>query len=155
LGYTQDLQHRLRHWLKDLSPEQCVALANTGGQIEETVAWLQSTVEGARAQINGFLSVFRRAVPGRREVYQLPPPQYPDGKVDHWHNLYDPTDPVAAPPGLGDPTLADEYLSDGRERVHDITITNLGGHPHSEVGYLEAPQTVRLVRDFLLRHPTT
>jgi pimeloyl-ACP methyl ester carboxylesterase len=152
LGYTQNLQGQLRGWLKDLSPEDAVALAGVGGRVEETVAWVSETVEGARTGIQDFFSRFRRRGTARRDVYFLPVPEFPDGKVDRWYNIYDPTDPVAAPPGVGDPKLTDKYLSGGMQRVYDVAIRNPGNHPHSEVGYLETLQTTWLVKDFLSRH---
>lgn len=154
LGYAQEVQGKLRTWLENLEPEEAVRLANVGAHVEETVAWVKDTADAARKQIDGFFSGLRRrgGASRRRGAYMLPAPQFPDGKVDNWFNIFDPADPVASPPYIGDPTLADEYLSGGRERVFDITITNAGGHPHSEVGYLEAHQTTWIVKDFLLRH---
>ena len=152
LGYAQDLQAQIPRWLAELDAEHLVRLAGVGAQAEEAMAWISSTIDVAKQRIDGFFASLRRAAPrAARGVYALPAPRFPDGKVERWYNLYDPTDPVAAPRAFGDPTLADEYLSEGRQRVLDIAIANAGGHPHGEVGYLEALQTVLLVKDFLLR----
>jgi len=151
LGYTQELQGKLRVWLDELDEPQAIALAQAGAKFEETAAWIANTLGTAKQQIDSF---FRRQDPTalvRRDVYRLPAPSFPDGSVDRWFNIYDRSDPVAAPPIVGRPALTGTYLSAGRQRVYDVAITNPGNHPHSEVGYLESLQTVWLVRDFLLR----
>lgn len=151
LGWVQRLQENLDGWLRDLDPERAVSIAEVGARIEDAVAWTKQMIDAARNRIEDVLAQFgtRRRV--RRGTYVLPKPRYPSEAVTRWFNIYDPTDPVAAPPIFGDPRLVDKYLADDRERVYDIAITNRGGHPHSEVGYLHALQTVWLVKDFLQR----
>jgi pimeloyl-ACP methyl ester carboxylesterase len=69
------------------------------------------------------------------------------GVAGSWNNLADRIDPVAL-----DETLADDYPSAG---VTDGLIVNeyenAAGHrnPHRLYGYLHAPETGELVRDFL------
>jgi hypothetical protein len=93
------------------------------------------------------------AMTAPEKLHQLSPKQFPAGAVDRWYNVYDPLDPVSNPPAVGDPTIADEFLDHGRERVYDVPITNpRRPETHYVVGYLEALQTAWIVRDFLLRH---
>ena len=154
LGWVQMVQDNLAGWLADLDPRKAVELAEVGARVEDAVAWTAQTIESARKGIEELLAPFRPRRRTRRGAYILPKPRFPSEAVPRWFNVYDPTDPVAAPPVFGDPRLVDKYLSDDRERVFDVAITNTGGHPHSEVGYLEALQTVWLVKDFLQRQPS-
>lgn len=153
LGYAQDLQAQLPGWINELKPEQLVQLAGAGAHVEEAVAWVAETVNDSKERIESFFKKLRRrgAPSLRRDVYALPPAQFPDRRVERWYNIHDLSDPVAAPPVIGHPALADKYLSEKRERVYDIAVHNPGSDAHSEVGYLSTLQMVWLVKDFLLR----
>jgi hypothetical protein len=150
LGWVQDLQAKLPDWLTEMKPEHLVRLTGAGAQVEEAAVWVAEQADAARGHIRDFFARLPR--PGRRAMYALPRPLFPADKVERWFNIFDPADPVAAPPIVGHATLADIYLDGERERVFDIPIRNTPRDPHSEVGYLTALQTVWLVNDFLLRH---
>jgi hypothetical protein len=151
LGFVQDIQAKLPAWMNDLPPETWAAFGQAATKV-------QATVTEAKAGIETFIGGLRRrlhleALFTPEKLHQLSPKQFPAGTVDRWYNVYDPLDPVTNPPAVGDPTIADEFLDNGRERVYDVPVRNpRRPETHSEVGYLEALQTAWIVRDFLLRH---
>jgi hypothetical protein len=151
LGFVEDIQARLPEWMDELPPDTWAAV----GQAATTV---QETVTAAKERIESFVGGLRRrlhleALLTPQSLHRLSPKQFPIGKVDRWYNVFDPLDPVTNPPAVGDPTIADEFLADGLERVYDIQVRNpRRPETHSEVGYLEALQTAWIVRDFLLRN---
>lgn len=152
LGFAQDIQARLPAWIDELPPE-------TWARIGQAAHRLQAAVTKAKSEIERFVGLLRRrlhleALMSPERLHQLAPKQFPAGTVDRWYNIFDPLDPVTNPPVVGDPTLAGEFLDQGRERVYDVPIANpRRPETHFVVGYLEALQTAWIVRDFLLRHP--
>ncbi len=151
LGFVQDIQARLPAWMDELPPE-------TWAKIGQAATRIQARITAAKKGIEAFIGSLRRrlhleAMMAPEKLHQLSPKQFPAGAVDRWYNVYDPLDPVSNPPAVGDPTIADEFLDHGRERVYDVPITNpRRPETHYVVGYLEALQTAWIVRDFLLRH---
>jgi hypothetical protein len=151
LGFVEDIQAQLPGWMNELPPDTWAAI----GQAATSV---QATVTAAKERIESFVGDLRHrlhleALLTPQKLHRLSPKQFPIGKVERWYNIFDPLDPVTNPPAVGDPTIADEFLANGQERVYDIQVRNpRRPETHSEVGYLEALQTVWVVKDFLLRH---
>jgi len=123
LGYVQDIQRRLPELITHLKPEYVVKVAELGAKGEAAIAWASDAIGNVKEKLGHLVPFGRRGtVDTEPTMYALPAPAFPDAKVERWYNIFDPHDPVAAPRFVGDPTLSDEYLSDGRPRVYDLSI---------------------------------
>ena len=145
LGYTQELQAKLRIWLDQLGDPQAIALAEGGAKFEEPATWIGAQIGAAKQQIDAFFHGLtpQRSSAGMCTVCQhLAFPEWAcRSLVQHLRRV-----PIRCGAAIFWPGLTNVYLSGGRQRVYDVAITNPEIDPHSEVGYLEALQTAWLVR---------
>jgi hypothetical protein len=72
---------------------------------------------------------------------------FPRG-LSSWLNVFDERDPIATPPFMADPTLADEF-STFEHNAEDYTVENSAAMPNSVYGYLATEPVANMVASFL------
>ncbi|HEX5938788.1 MAG TPA: hypothetical protein VFZ12_00335 [Dehalococcoidia bacterium] len=72
---------------------------------------------------------------------------FPRG-LNSWLNVFDERDPIAAPPFMADPTLADEF-STFEHNAEDQVVENPARMPNSVYGYLSTEPVANTVAAFL------